>query len=111
MIASCLDHVVLRGPAGVPDGREMLHLVRVRLADVRRVYDYQGVLVDEPLRIVHDRVLKVFGEAFRLEVSAKAALDVAVLVPGVYDTRDVGKDCVAGSLYAVYQEERTAFSV
>ena len=96
------DDVVLRGPARVPDEREVLHLVGVRLADVRRVNDDQRVPVDEPLRVDHDGVLQVLGEPLRLEVPAEAVLDVSAPVLRVDAARDVGEDRVASGLYPVH---------
>ena len=96
------DDVVFRGPARVPDEREVLHLGCVRLAHVRGIDDYQGVLVYEPLRVVHDCVLQALGESLRLEVPAEAVLHVAVSALRVDGARDVGEDRVASGLYPVH---------
>ena len=102
VVAPRLDDVVLRGPARVPDEREVLHLAGVRLADVRRVDDDQRVPVDEPLRVVHHGVLQVLCESLRLEVSAEAVLHVAVPALRVDGARDVGEYRVARRLYPVH---------
>ncbi len=74
----------------------------MRLADVRRVDDHEGVTVDEPLRVVHHGVLQVLGEPLRLEVPAEAVLHVAVSALRVDGARDVGEDRVARRLYPIY---------
>ena len=101
VVAPRRHDVLLRRPARVPDERKLLHLVRVGLADVRRIVDDERVPVDEPHGIGLDRVPDLLMKALGLQVAAQSVLDVAVLVLRGDGAGDVRDDRVSCRLYPV----------
>ena len=101
VVAPRRHDVLLRRPACVPDERKLLQLVRMGLADVRRVVDDERVPVDEPHGVGLDGVSDLFVKSLGLQVAAQSVLDIAVLVLRSDGTGDVRDDRVACRLYPV----------
>ena len=92
---------LLRGPACVPDARDVLHLVRVLLAYLRRVDEDEGVLPDVPCPLGQDRAGDLPPEGRVLDVAREPLLRLDrryVVLYGAHDGRELG---VPGGLDSV----------